>query len=364
MQLNVRITNLSQPIQRCNLRFNNQRADTFTASFRFRQEHMSRLKACLRIPRRVDIGNRVTVNGEEALLITLYLLATGATQIMSEERFGYEHTLLSRIKKAVIGIIVDNHAGKIMNNFDWHMEDSRLSKSRAAIRAKKRAESINGLYHARTENVCLLVDGWRFVTSRPGQPADPFAWGHVVNIQKYMYSGHKKVHNLLFLVVVSAYGLIVDFAGPFNGRHNDLGGLRQSTLLPRFRQALLDNNLDVNSYDLLGDAIFPNAPNIRALFGRKSMEGKPVEQGQNALDECTRAPVEHSIGKMTQNWKALKMKHDLKILSGSLTKLARCCCILTNALTLFNGGQPLGQFFDANQPFRLQMPTPEEYFDP
>lgn len=128
--------------------------------------------------------------------------------------------------------------------------------------------------------------------------------------------------------------------------------------------ALLDNNLDVNSYDLLGDAIFPNAPNIRALFGRKSMEGKPVEQGQNALDECTRAPVEHSIGKMTQNWKALKMKHDLKILSGSLTKLARCCCILTNALTLFNGGQPLGQFFDANQPFRLQMPTPEEYFDP
>ena len=188
--------------------------------------------------------------------------------------------------------------------------------------------------------------------------------GFIVNVQKHFYSGYTKDHNLLFIVAATAYGIITDFSGPYPGANNDKGALRKSQLIPRFRQALQDNHLDEDAYDMLGDAIFSDGPNTRALYGKKYMEANPALMPENAVDQATRAPIEHTIGKMTQNWMALTFKHDNKILTGKLASLAKACCILTNALTILNGGQPLGYFFDAANPFRLEMPSVEDYFDP
>lgn len=359
--INTRIDQISQPIERRFLRYHNQDPCTFTSKFRFRQEHMAQLQRALGIPGIVELTNGSRVNGQEAFLVMLFLTATGSMRINSEEMLGFENTQLGRIKDKIIAIILENHEDKITDNLDWHM--GYLTASRAAIRAKKRSLSPTRQYHVRTEDVCMLYDGWRFRIQRPGNANLP-QHGHVVNVQKYFYSGYTKDHNLLFIVAATAYGLIVDLSGPYPGANNDKGALRKSELVPRFRQALEDSHLDPDHYDMLGDAIFSDGENIRALYSKTVMDNNVALKDENALDQATRAPIEHTIGKMTQNWKALMFKHDKRILTGKLADLAKACCILTNALTILNGGQPLGYFFDAANPFRLEMPTLEEYFDP
>ena len=50
--------------------------------------------------------------------------------------------------------------------------------------------------------------------------------GEYVNVQAAVYSGHKKVHNFLFLVMMDAFGLVMSCFGPHIGRDPDTGAYK------------------------------------------------------------------------------------------------------------------------------------------
>ena len=51
------------------------------------------------------------------------------------------------------------------------------------------------------------------------------------NLQKYIYSGHKRMHCLNYQVVTTPDGLALHFYGPLEGARHDITLLRESRLL-------------------------------------------------------------------------------------------------------------------------------------
>lgn len=148
--------------------------------------------------------------------------------------------------------------------------------------------------------------------------------------------------------------------GPHLGKNNDLGALRDSMLFVRFRQALIAEGLDPDAFDLLGDGIFTNGPNMRALFRRPFRDN--AEEDENALDQLTRIPVEWGFLALTQNWRSLLFSRQLFVQLNHLASKVKCCAILTNAKILLDTNRTLKYFSDPTNPFLLDPITLEDYF--
>ncbi len=56
--------------------------------------------------------------------------------------------------------------------------------------------------------------------------------------------------------VCNRFGLIVFFDGPHLGRGSDLNAFRDSDIVHRFQNSLVQANLDPHQFQLLGDRIF------------------------------------------------------------------------------------------------------------
>lgn len=349
-----KIENMVEPVERRFLRFVTQNADMFTFNFRFKQEFMDRLLACLMLPPNIVLNNGIWINSQEALLITLHLLSHPCRLGDKEEMLGYERTELCRIRKHVMVHIVRTHGRRITDGIAWHMP--YLQECKAAMQRFKSNLHPDGVLFERTANCCLMVDGWRWNICRPGRVIR----APHVNLQRQVYSGFTKQHNLTFITACSPYGLIVDFSGPYAGRYNDLVNINQSRILLRFRDALVESGHPPDDFAFIADSIFANGPNIRAMVRRAYANAE--EMVANGIDQKSRLPIEWTNGQLTTNWKALLFKNNLKIQLNDLKTMARCCAILTNALILFQGCKTQKYFKDKNDPFSLTMPTPEEYF--
>jgi hypothetical protein len=214
---------LTEPVERKYLRFGSAcLADNFTSNFRFRQEHMIRLARCLRIPPELKLDNGAWVNGQEGLLILLRFLAYPTRLLDLEQFFGWELSRLSRIFTYMKRFVYQQHRHRLEDHWAWTVPNL-LPQSLEAVRAKKLALHPTRQLDPRTANVALHFDGFRVAVCRPqAQRLQEVDGGEVVHldIQAQVYSNYTKVHNLLFLVAVSAHGLIVFFDGPHLGKGN------------------------------------------------------------------------------------------------------------------------------------------------
>ena len=236
----------------------NANPDTFRAFYRFHQDEMPRLLRSLAIPAEFRLDNGSWVNGQEALMVTLRLLAYPLRYSDVEEAFGWKASRLCRIKVMMIKWVYSNHKHRVRDYLHWHIR--YIQQSKDAMQRKKLVVSGNNHLPQRSRNVAWVIDGFRVRVSLPLRGENE------VNTQALVYNKWIKVHNILFQNVTSPYGLIVDFSGPYLGKDDDLVALRDSDVLNRLRLALIAAGLDPVDYDMLGDKLYVNAQNIcRAL---------------------------------------------------------------------------------------------------
>ncbi len=90
---------MTVPIEHKYLSFENANPDTFTTFYRFHQDEMPRLLRTLAIPTEFRLDNGSWVNGQEALMVTLRLLAYPLRYLDVEEAFGWETSRLGVEKR-------------------------------------------------------------------------------------------------------------------------------------------------------------------------------------------------------------------------------------------------------------------------
>jgi hypothetical protein len=353
-QIDRDIDYISQPVARRYLTFATANANNFTAFFRFKLDDMPRLMRCLRIPAYFTLDNGAVVNGQEGLMVALRLLAYPLLYIDVEDFFGWENTRLCRIKNWVIKYIYKKHRHRVQDYLHWHAKYIKQSKS--AIRAYKTKLSPTGTLAHRTRNVAWIIDGYRCSVCRPSQPAGQqvgVPQPHI-DLQCLVYNRWKKVH------VTTPYGLIADFAGPIVGKWNDLNLLASSNILHRFRVALINEGLNPADFDMIGDKLYIDRPNLWRLYKNPMFEQAAVD---NTIESEPRTAVEWVNGRITANWKGLQFKAKQKLRLAKVGRHFIVAAVLTNAHNLLLGGQTMNQFFDINDPLRLEMPSLEDYFE-
>ena len=218
---------------------------------------------------------------------------------------------------------------------------------------------ISFLEKYRTRNCCCALDGHRHKIARPTTRIRQQHPLFVANIQAQNYSGHKRVHNLLFQVLVAPNGLCMDLSGPYLGRLMDLNALADSNIVDRFRQSMVDANMDPTTKDMLGDKIYPNVNNLKALYTEPMSNQASRDNDQDA---DTRASVEHFNGKVGNLWNSTRYSERQRIQVNDVGRIYTVAVLLTNTHSLFYGNQSITQFTDPNDTLGLDMPTPELYF--
>jgi hypothetical protein len=175
-----------------------------------------------------------------------------------------------------------------------------------------------------------------------------------------VYNRWKKVHNILFQNVTTPYGLIADFAGPIVGKYNDLNLLASSDILQRFRDALNNEGLNPADFDMLGDKLYMNVANLWRLYKYPMTEQAEID---NTIESEPRTMVEWVNGKISSNWKGLRFKEKQKLRLFNVGRHYIVAALLTNAHTLLLGGQTMNYMYNGEDPFRLEMPSIENYFE-
>jgi nuclease HARBI1 len=70
-----------------------------------------------------------------------------------------------------------------------------------------------------------FIGGTKIATCRPGPSADG------LDLQRVVYTGHKRMHCLSYQAVTAPDGLCTHFWGPMEGRRHDAAMLRESQLM-------------------------------------------------------------------------------------------------------------------------------------
>lgn len=170
------------------------------------------------------------------------------------------------------------------------------------------------------------------------------------------------MHNLLFLAATDAFGLITFFDGPHLGKGTDRTTFRDSEILHHFRAALVTADIDPDTYGLLGDKIFvDHVPNIYALPSHAANYADPASFDR--IDSKCRTSSEWVFCKITQNWKYIGYDDQLRIQLNDVGVDIIVAALLTNCLTLLQGNQTRHFFSSTEDPFLLDMPSLESYFD-
>ena len=211
----------TQPIETRVLLFLTQNPADFALDFRFRKHQICRVHRAFRTPDWIHLDNRSWVVGEEAILLTLSSLAFPQRLFDLEKKYHVEKSRISRILKWTKAFIYDQHRHRVQNFIGWHAMHT-IRDSKAAFQTLKQNLSMNDpptIPH-RTRNVCVQIDGWIMRTTRPRGYHDNN--GIYIDVQGVLYSGYKKIHNLAYLALIDAFGLMIEFSGPFIGKNPDL----------------------------------------------------------------------------------------------------------------------------------------------
>jgi hypothetical protein len=111
---------------------------------------------------------------------------------------------------------------------------------------------------------------------------------------------------------------------------------------------------------MLGDKLYMNVPNLWRLYKHPMCDQAEID---NTIESEPRTMVEWVNGKISSNWKGLQLKKNLKLRLTNVGMHFIVAALLSNAHTLLLGGQTMNYMFDPDDPFRMEMPTLEDYFE-
>ncbi|KAG3070850.1 hypothetical protein PC122_g15940 [Phytophthora cactorum] len=200
--------------------------------------------------------------------------------------FGRSTGQLSRIIKHMVLYFYDRFEGIIY--FQRRICSERMQQYVEAVYNKGATMSnVFGFIDGTKNAVCRL-------SSRPGTKE---------NLQRQVYSGHKRVHCLNYQAVVTPDGLAIHFWRPIEGRRHDVTLLHESKLIDYLEEH-------------------------KAIFDGYTIYGDPAEQLFNSRMSSVRPAVEWKFKELKTLWALIDFKKSLKV---RLSPVGKYVAIIANA---------------------------------
>lgn len=295
---------------------------------RFGKHDLPLLMQCLQIPEKIVCQQRTTCSGMEGLCILLKRLAYPCRYTDMATRFGRNPTEMCLIYNTVLDNIYDIHHHRLESWDQPFLLPEQLHSYALAIHNRG----------APLQNCFGFVDG----TVRP-IPKPKYN-------QRVMYNGHKRVHSIKFQSIVVPNGLIVNLAGPFEGKRHDSTMLYESGVLPNLRRVAFYNNQPLCLY---GDPAYPLGVHLQGPF--KERQRTPEMQAYNKAMSEVRVSVEWMFGNITKYFSFVDFKRQMKVNLSPVGKMYFVSALLENAHTCLYGNI-------VSQAFQLEPPSLQQYF--
>lgn len=299
------------------------------AEFRFAKNDIPILADVLHIPENFICSQGTKCNGIEALCITLKRFSYPSRYSDLIPRFGRPVPVLSMINNTVVDFIYDMHS---------HLVNQWNNTILNPVQLQLYAEAIHNK-GAALDNCFGFIDGTVRPICRPGR------------LQRIVYNGHKRVHALKFQSVTLPNGMIANMYGPVEGRRHDAGMLADSELLQDLEQNAFAP--DGTPMCLYGDPAYPLRVHLQAPFRNAVLT--PQMQDFNRSMSAVRISVEWLFGDISNYFKFIDFKKNLKIGLSSVGKMYLVSAVLRNALTCLYGNS-------TSKYFNLVPPDLQEYF--
>ena len=143
-----------------------------------------------------------------------------------------------------------------------------------------------------------------------------------------MHNGHKRVHGIKFQSVVTPDGLIANLFPPFEGKRHDSTMLHESGLLNDLRHVAFHNGQPLY---LDGDPAYPLGVHLKAPFKGNNLT--PHMALYNKSMSEVRVTVEMLFGNISNYFKFIDFKRQMKVNFSPLGKIYFVCASLENAQT-------------------------------
>ncbi|KAE9045759.1 hypothetical protein PR001_g4824 [Phytophthora rubi] len=203
--------------------------------FRFDVRGVLKLARLFELPEYVITSERDKARKTEAVCILLARLSYSNRNYDMMQRFGRCPSALSRLFSHIV-FYVYNRSQEIIY----------LQKRVCAERIQMYCDGVHAC-GAPMKNAYGFIDGTKIPVCRPSARS-----GKKENLQKQVYSGHKRVHCMNFQAVVVPDGLAIHCWGPMEGRRHDITMLRESKLA----DYMADHHDVFNGYIIYGDPAY------------------------------------------------------------------------------------------------------------
>jgi len=290
---------------------------------RFRKRHLRKLFTGLRVYQDLEvmvlIPGRYRVHREMLMIILLWRYANGGHLYeMYLQGFGDEGFLSRAITFAAeylndrFGQLIKNDLNRQSENFPFHNQElKRHIRERMGVNCPPAYE-----------DVALAFDATRRGVGATDDPV--FA--------NNLYSGYTGTHCLGYLCASTLAGILCFVGGPFLGRNNDPGMLRQSNFNHLLMQA---QHLLAILYKALGDRAFVDVGALLALPRGNNLLPEQIADGR--VVSHVRSGIELIFGLIVNLWKFVDWDSAQKILLCPVALHWTNICLLTNCYSCLYG---------------------------
>lgn len=299
---------------------------------RFRKRDLRRVADALGIPEKFVLPNRSVFDGEEALLFTLAHFASNSRLHELVDYWGRDETQLSRLFRCVCDFLYENHAHLLRDNLRYW---SRYMPGCVEAIAKKAKVDLD-------YPVWAFIDGTQLEIRRPTGRND---------IQREVYSGHKRMHALKFQGVIAACGLVADLSYPVSGRRHDAFALRESKLNERMAECQTERRREEHGV-VYGDAGYPVWSHIIGASKGANMADQQIRS--NRAMSSLRITVEWMFGGIQNICPFLS--HDKKLFAQPVGRYYVVAALLYNCRCCLYGNE-ISEYFE------ITPPTLESYLN-
>ena len=301
------------------------------AHFRVAKDDIPILLNALRIPASFKCPQGTVCSGLEGLCLLLKRLAYPCRYFDLISTFGRPVPELCMIANTVLDWVFNEHGFRLTSWNQPFLTPACLQEYACAI-ARQGSPLTN----------CFgFIDGTVRPICRPGEK------------QRVVYNGHKRVHALKFQSVVVPNGLIANLYGPVEGARHDAGMLKDSGLLQTLEREAYNPRGDVLC--LYGDPAYPLRPHLMAPYriGEVPVFTADMEAFNSAMSSA-RASVEWLFGDISNSFKFLDFKKNLKLGLSAVGKQYIVSALFRNILTCLYGNT-------TSTHFQLDPPTVQDY---
>ena len=207
-----------------------------------------------------------------------------------------------------------------MNTFIYNTYHHKLTSFQQPWLAPAELEKFAQAVHnvgAPLTNCWGFVDGTVRPICRPGE------------MQRTVYNGHKRVHAIKFQSIVTPNGLVSNLYGPVEGRRHDSGMLADSAILPQLQQ--FSRNQNGAPLCIYGDLAYPLRQQLQTPFRNPQLN--PQQSAYNTAMRKARIGVEWVFGDITNFFKFLDFKKNVKLGLSPIGKMYIVCAFLMNIHT-------------------------------